>query len=240
MKISIIIPAFNESKKIEKDIRAGTDFLRVNNFTGELIVVDDGSTDGTSQTAEAVLLSSPVSLRVIRNEQHRGKGFAVRTGVNTAKGEIIMFADSGLCIPYQFVLKGIQMLELGNCDIAHGSRKLKDSVIITGQPLHRRMIAKIFRWIFIIYLKVPKELTDTQCGFKIYKKHAAQKLYDECVTDGFLFDIEIILRARKHKYLIKEFPVEWRIDPDSRLLAFRNSYRVLKELITIRRLTTKL
>jgi len=240
MNISIIIPAFNESKKIGRDIKSAEDFIKKNNFHGEILVVDDGSKDDTAGAAKAVEISPQIPLRVIRYEPHRGKGYAVRTGMKSAKGDYIVFADSGLCVPYNYVLTGLKILESEDFDIAHGSRKLKESKIIRRQPLVRRIIPKVFRWIFIHWLNVPSELTDTQCGFKVYKGDVARKLYEQCVTDGFLLDIEIILRAQKQGYRIKEFPVEWTADPDSRLSVIKNSFGVLRELIKIKRSLSKL
>ena len=97
----------------------------------------------------------------------------------------------------------------------------------------------MFHWFVIHYMKVPAEYTDTQCGFKIYKGDAARHLYGECITDGFIFDIEIILRARKEGYHIQEFPIDWTCDPDSRLSPTRNLRRVLTELWTIRQIMSE-
>lgn len=240
MFISIIIPAFNESTKIERDIISAAEFFEKNDIRGEIIVVDDGSTDNTSETAQNVKLSSRSSLQIICYEEHRGKGYAVRTGMTSSKGDYVLFADSGVCVPFDYILTGLEILKSGGFDIAHGSRKLKDSIIIEKQPLLRRVIAWIFRRIFIHWLKIPAELTDTQCGFKIYKGDVARNLYGQCVTDGFLFDIEIIKRAVKEDYRIKEFGIEWRIDPDSRLSVRKNSIGVLKELAAMKRLLSEL
>ena len=240
MKISIIIPALNESKKIERDIETAAEFIERNDFQGEIIIVDDGSSDSTADVAKSVDVPGKISLHVIRYVPHRGKGYAVRTGMKSALGEYILYADSGLCIPYDHALKGLRILESGDFDSAHGSRKLPDSTLIQQQPLIRRLISKIFRWIFIHWLYIPSELTDTQCGFKVYKGDAARNIYAQCSTDGFLFEIEIILRSLKQGYRIKEFPVEWTSDPDSRLSAAKNSFGVIWELIAIKRLLSDL
>ncbi|MCP4727029.1 MAG: glycosyltransferase [bacterium] len=236
MDISIIIPAYNEEHKIGNDVKAAGDFILKNNFSGEIIVVDDGGEDSTSEAARKVELSPGVELNVIRYEQHRGKGYAVRKGMLEAKGKYVLFADSGLCVPYDYVLAGLKLLESEGVDIAHGSRKLPDSIIIKKQPPFRRIVPLIFRGIFIHWLHIPSELTDTQCGFKIYERETARLLYDQCITEGFLFDVEVILRARKQDFKIREFPVEWKIDPDSRLSITGHAFGVLKELIALKRL----
>ena len=236
MDISIVIPAFEESNKIASDVKAAAEFLDDNHFTGQIIVVDDGSKDNTAQAAKDVEISPRVQLNVIRYEQHRGKGYAVRQGIKQSSGEYVMFADSGCCVPYKDILRGLDLLKSGECDIAHGSRKIRGCHIEKAQSLYRRICSKLFHWFVIHYMKIPIELTDTQCGFKIYRGEVARDLYGQCITDGFAFDIEIIIRAQKQGYRIKEFPIDWTGDPDSRLSPTRSSWRILSELLTIRRI----
>jgi len=233
--LSIIIPAFEESKKIARDIREATAFLKDNGIAGEIIVIDDGSQDGTATEAEKVPPTVGIPCRVFRLPANRGKGFAVRMGMAQAIGDYVMFADSGCCVPYHNVLTGLEMLEEGICDIAHGSRKMKGCRIHRPQSGLRKLCSRAFRWFVNVWLKIPPHLTDTQCGFKIYRRDVARKLYGECVTDGFTFDVEIIMRAHRYGYRIKEFPVEWTCDCDSRITIRRTSWRVLLELINIRR-----
>jgi dolichyl-phosphate beta-glucosyltransferase len=250
MDISIVIPAFEESKKIAQDIAEAAGFLETHNLTGQIIVVDDGSRDNTAETAknawnirrsmrvaghQNVGEDNPVQLDVIRYEKHRGKGYAVRTGIKQSSGNYVMFADSGSCVPYEDTLRGLEMLKNDACDIAHGSRKMRGCRIEKTQSLYRRACSAIFHWLVIHDMKIPTELTDTQCGFKMYKGDVARHLYGEAVTDGFTFDIEIIMRAKKEGYRIREFPIDWTCDRDSRLSPTRSSWQVLSELLRIRR-----
>ena len=241
MNLSIVIPAFEESKKISADIEVAAKFLESNHLEGEIIVVDDGSKDNTSEAAKkaAADLSAGISLKVIRYDEHRGKGYAIRAGMKETSSEYVMFADSGCCVPYGNALEGLNMLKSGVCNIAHGSRKMRESQIKKAQSLYRRICSAIFHWLMIYVMKIPSEFTDTQCGFKIYKGDVARKLYSQCVTDGFMFDVEIIMRAQKQGYRIKEFPVEWTCDRDSRLSPRRSLRKVISELISIKQALTK-
>jgi dolichyl-phosphate beta-glucosyltransferase len=239
MDLSIVIPVFEESRKIARDVKEAANFLSSHQLESEIIIVDDGSRDGTSETAKNIEIPQGVKLEVIRYEQHHGKGYAVRTGVSQSKGDYVMFADSGCCVPYQNAFAGLDLIKNGSCDIAHGSRKMSGSHIEKAQTFYRRICSKIFHWFVVHDLKIPVEFTDTQCGFKIYKGDVARLLYSECVTDGFMFDIEVIIRALKKGYKIREFPIDWTCDPDSRLSPSRSSWKILAEIFNIRRTMSK-
>lgn len=217
MDFSIIIPAFNEGDKIATDVLAASEFLSEHFDSGEIIVIDDGSMDDTAKNAEAPTPNG-VTLHVISYEDNRGKGYAVRRGILESKGDIVMFADSGLCIPYENALRGLKLMQSDVCDIAHGSRKRPDSVIVKEHLKSRQISSMLFLWFLRTWMKLPKHLTDTQCGFKMYKGDVGREIYGECKNDGFIFDIETILRAAQKGYRIEEFPVEWTADTDSRLV----------------------
>ena len=237
MDLSIIIPAYEEQNKITRDIREAAAFLHTNKLTGEIIVVDDGSEDQTADAARSVEPELPngCSLEVIRND-HRGKGYAVRTGILRSKGEYVMFADSGSCTPYENALRGLKLMRQGHCDIALGSRKLSDSHIRIPQSLYRRFCSRMFHWFMIIFMRIPGVYTDTQCGFKMYRGSVARSLYEQCVTEGFMFDVEILLRAKKRGITIREFPIEWTCDRDSRVAPMHNSLAILVELRRIKKI----
>jgi dolichyl-phosphate beta-glucosyltransferase len=235
MDLSIVIPAFEEGHKIARDVTAAARFLQAHDLRGEILVVDDGSGDNTAEAAGSAPVAAGVERRVIRNQSHRGKGCGVRTGMMQTTGQYTMFADCGLCIPYDNVLAGLALLKDGTCDLAHGSRRHIQSAILRGQPWHRRFLSRAFKATVRTMLGVPRNLTDTQCGFKVYRGDVARELYGQCATDGFLFDIEIILRAARKGYRISEFPVQWVCDPDSRLSVARTPWPVLAELLALRR-----
>ena len=144
-----------------------------------------------------------------------------------------MFADAGLCVPYEIATLGLSMLELDMCDVAHGSRRMRGSVL-RAQPLYRRMGSLAYKMVVHTGMGVPRWISDTQCGFKIYRREAARELYADLLTDGFMFDVEIILRALRRNYRILEFPVLWSNDADTRYDPVKGTIRNLKELARIR------
>jgi len=230
MDISIIIPVYEESNKIAHDIHAAAAFLELQLSAGEIIIVDDGSKDNTAAVASNVEVAPEITRHVIRYQEHRGKGCAVRTGIKNSSGDIVMFVDSGLCVPYANALSGLRMIKNGICDIAHGSRLLPGSKIVKPHRWSRQFSSWLFRKLLKVWMHIPADLTDTQCGFKMYQGEIARALYNQCTTDGFMFDIEIILRALKQGYRIKEFPIDWTADHDSRLSQMRMPLHVLSEL----------
>lgn len=240
MDMSIIIPVFNESAKIAKDICAAAAFLNDNHMEGQIIVVDDGSVDDTAKSARDAEADIPKeTMLVVIQTEHRGKGHAVRRGMEVSRGDYVMFADSGACVPFASTLQGLQLIKAKECDIAHGSRKMKDCHIKRRQSMFRRMCSRVFHRLVIKDMGIPAELTDTQCGFKIYRGEVGRHLYSECITDGYTFDIEVVLRALKEGYQIKEFAIDWVCDPDSRLTPVRNVCQIVRELLRIRRKVVK-
>jgi dolichyl-phosphate beta-glucosyltransferase len=235
MYLSIVIPVYNEEQKIRHDIRAASGFLLGQGLSGEIIVVDDGSTDRTSEVALNTPVDEGVNLKITGYKEHTGKGKAVKTGIMEAASDFVIFIDSGSCVPYENITRGINLLNAGEGEIAHGSRFLDESMIKRSRTPFRKLVSFLFRKFIRILSRIPRNLTDTQCGLKIYPREIAHGLYAECITDGFLFDIEIILRAREKGYRILEFPIEWTSDPDSRLSVGSTFLSIFTELRTIRR-----
>ena len=235
MDLSIVIPTLNEEHKIDKDVEENARFLHENGLSGEIIIVDDGSTDNTAKVASSVKVPSDVKLNVIRYEPNRGKGYAIRMGMKETHGDYTMFADSGLCIPLNTIKTGINLMQSGTCDIAHASRRHPRSVIRHSASLRRKILSLAFRTLIPTLMGIQTRTTDTQCGFKMYRGPIARELYEACRTDGFMFDIEIILRAEKKGYSIAEFPVEWTADRDTRIRIGRTAERMFGELWAIKR-----
>lgn len=233
MDLSIIIPAYNESTKIEKDIFAADEFIKKNFESGEIIVVDDGSQDDTAEIVAECQNQGESVVHLLKLGENSGKGIAVRNGVSISKGEIVLYADAGLTVPFTDGLTGINLIKNNECDIANGSRKMTGSKIIKEQDLDRKIISKFFGKFVKLFLNIPKEMTDTQCGFKVYNGDVARDLYSKLETPGFLFEIEIIILAIQKGYTILEFPVTWKCDRDSRISIKKSSKNVAKEFINL-------
>ena len=225
--VSVVIIARNEEANLKRCLPAVI-------FSDDILVVDDGSDDETVHIAQNVSVPDSVKLDVIETPGHRGKGHAVKTGILRAKGNIVLFVDSGSCVSYDEILSGIDLIRSGRGDIAHGSRHLPESQILNPQNLSRRISSALFRWFVRFYLDVPSHLTDTQCGLKLYRGDVAHKLYKACATEGFMFDVEVIYRAQQAGYQILEFPIHWYSDPDSRLSLSKAVFSVIKELRRIK------
>ena len=232
LDLSIIIPAYKEANKIKQDIQAAAKFLEAQRIAGEILLVDDGSPDNTVETAKALEKDFP-ALKVLSYSPNRGKGYALRYGISHSKGRNVMFADAGLCVPYDIAAIGLTMLDLRMCDMAIGSRRMRGS-IRREQPLYRRIGSKVYSLVIHTLMGVPLYISDTQCGFKIYQGNVARCLYASAFTDGFMFDIEIILRALADGYQILEFPVLWSNDADTRFNPLRGTWRLFLELVAIR------
>jgi len=233
--LSIIIPAFNEQSKIERDILAADHFLTSEAITGQIIIVDDGSTDETVKIAQKTAKTIRAECFIEALGQNRGKGCAVRTGILKSQGDYVLFADSGVCIPFAEVKIGLDLISSGQCQIAHGSRKLSSCNIVRPQSLYRKICSKLFHWFLIYDIKRLGALTDTQCGFKVYRGDIARKLYTKSKIERFMFDIEIILLASTEGYTIREFAVDWTCDPDSRLKPTSEVFSLLRDLMKLKR-----
>ena len=230
MHLTIIIPVWNEASKITSDVREIVKFVSETIYEIELLVVDDGSKDNTAQIAKEISVPDSMTYRIISYSPHRGKGFAVRKGISESTGSYVMFMDSGGNVPVEYIKSGLKRIEDNDYDILNGSRYLPDSIIKKNLIWYRQVTSTLFRVFVKKYLNLPKYVTDTQCGFKFFRGEVVRELIQLCKSDGFIFDLEIILLALKKEYEICEFPIEWRCDRDSRLSLLRSLFPILRDL----------
>ncbi|PKN02066.1 MAG: glycosyl transferase family 2 [Elusimicrobia bacterium HGW-Elusimicrobia-1] len=230
MNISVIIPAFNEEKRLGPTIERMLAYLAADGGDFEILVVDDGSADGTAAVAESFAARGKV--RLIRSDVNRGKGFSVKRGVEEARMEFILFSDADLSTPIEELSKLKSSLDGADADMAAGSRAATGADVALHQPFYREMMGKVFN-------KIARTLTfgrikDSQCGFKLFRKNAAKKLFALSRIDGFAFDAEIIFLAQKKGFGVVEVPVRWINNPNTRVSAVRDSVKMLVELVRIR------
>ncbi|OGS24034.1 MAG: hypothetical protein A2314_02640 [Elusimicrobia bacterium RIFOXYB2_FULL_50_12] len=232
-QISIVIPAYNESGRISLTLEKIINYFRASNAAFEIIVVDDGSADGTADVARSVCdrLSFPV--KIIADRPNRGKGCAVKTGMLAANGEYVLFTDADLSTPIE-EFAGMKKEIDGGCDIVIGSRALKDSLIALRQPFYREWMGKIFN--LFMRLIVGLNYRDTQCGFKLFNRRAATGVFGDMLTSNFAFDVEALLIAQRRGFKIKELPVKWLNSPVSRVHILRDSFAMFSRLLALRRL----
>lgn len=232
MYLSVIIPAYNQEKNIEKTIRSIFSYLKDKNIEHEIIVVTDGSTDRTADIVR--LLKTELStLELIELENNRGKGFAVKTGMLKARGNFRLFTDADNATTIDHIEKMMPYFKEGY-GIVIASIAVKGYNVAAGsEPLWRRIFGKLGN-LFIQIMAVPG-IHDTQRGFKIFIAAAADKIYPKITIDRWGFDIEVLALARKLGYKIKEVPVNWKNDPNNasrpRLSAY---FQVLMETVKIR------
>ncbi len=201
--ISIIIPAYNEEALIASTLDGLQTYLSTRPERYEIIVVDDGSQDRTIDRVRQWQECNRVELRLLANQQNRGKGFSVRRGVLESRGQFIIFTDADLPYELQAIDGFLKTLQNG-CDLAIGSRVLPGSQV-KGVPLVRYASGQVFSW--MVQAVLFHGLPDTQCGFKSFKADAAKEIFRRLTIDGFGFDVELLYVARKQKFAIQPVPV---------------------------------
>jgi dolichyl-phosphate beta-glucosyltransferase len=233
-EVSIVIPAFDEHERLGDSLRKIQAYVLGSNFSAEIIVVDDGSSDKTADIAEAVLAECPnVISHVIRYEENRGKGCAVRTGLLTSQAGIALFTDADLSTPIEELSKLIDPIRSGEFDVTFGSRALDRSLIGTHQPWRREQGGKVMNFVIRTMSRLP--FSDTQCGFKAFSMEKFRPLLDVMTIDRFGFDVEFLFVANYNGLRLREIPVRWNNVEGSKVSVFRDTRRMFFELAQIRR-----
>ncbi len=212
--LSIIIPAYNEEKRISKTIEDICSFLDREQILSEVLVVDDGSKDKTAKVAED-LSKKYSNLKIISYIKNRGKGGAVKAGVMSARGDFIVFLDADNSTPIIEIKRMIEKISQGY-EVVIGSRKIQGAEIIKPQPLIRRILGNGFN-IFVKIILGLSDYSDTQCGFKGFQKDVAKNIFSKAKITGFAFDTELLCIAKNLNYKILEMPVSWRDEQQSTL-----------------------
>jgi dolichyl-phosphate beta-glucosyltransferase len=230
--LSVVIPSFNERNRLPPTVVAVEKYLRESNRRSELIIVDDGSSDGTADVVDHMIRQG-FKLHLLRHDHNRGKGAAVRTGMLAATGKVVLFTDADLSTPIADVESLLSAITAG-ADVAIGSRALDRSLIEVHQPWIRDRMGRVFN-LFVQAVLLPG-LKDTQCGFKAFRRGVARDLFGATLAEGFDFDAEVLYRARRSGLAIREVPVHWRNNPDTRVNALVDSPKMLLALFRIRRI----
>tara|TARA_Y100000294_G_scaffold140302_1_gene134015 strand:+ start:297 stop:1049 length:753 start_codon:yes stop_codon:yes gene_type:complete len=229
--LSIIIPGYNEEKRLPTALKVLDNYLQKQNYLSEVIIVSDGSTDETKRVAEEFRWSTP-RCRVFEYFPNKGKGAAVKLGMLEARGDINLFMDADLSVPVDFIEKCLIEINKGN-GVVIGSRALNKSRIIEGQSFLRQTLGKMYGILLNKFTGLG--IKDTQCGFKMFTSEATERLFPVLFCVNQLFDAEILLLAKSYNISIVEVPVDWYHDGDTRLsYSFSNSIWVLKELLKLR------
>jgi glycosyltransferase involved in cell wall biosynthesis len=233
--LSIVIPAYNESARIGKTLREVVAYLEDQPGGGEVIVVDDGSKDDTSQVAEAVFNERPargVEGRVIRVEPNRGKGNAVRTGLLAARNTVAAFFDADLSMPVTETPKLVEPIRSGQYDVVFGSRALDRRLIGTHQPWTREQSGRIFNFVMRRLTGLP--FKDTQCGFKAFRMDVCRSVVEGALIDRFGFDVELLFIAHRAGLRMLEYPVRWN-DVAGGSVSFKTGLQGFGELREVQR-----
>lgn len=230
--LSLVIPAFNEERRLPNTLQTVQRYLAIRRFPAEVLVVVEPSSDATLQVAEAARRNFP-ALRVIANSVHRGKGHAVRTGMLEARGQLIFFTDADLSTPLSDLEAALEIFEKEPpVDVIVGSRRHPDSQIVRRQSWIREGMGQMFNR--IVRLVAGVDLEDTQCGFKGFRQTAAREIFSRQRINGFSFDVEVLLLARAMGFLVREMPVHWSNSPESNVNVIRDSLKMLIEVLPMR------
>ena len=228
--LSVVVPCFNEEQRLPRTIEQVERFLDARHADYELILVDDGSADGTRHVMDAAAAAHD-SVRIEALPRNRGKGRALAVGVAGAKGDEILLTDADLSTPIEELDKLQAALDAG-AGVAIASRALRGSRVEVSQPIYRVLMGKAFN--LIVQAVLLPGIWDTQCGFKLFRADVAREVFAGLSTDGFGYDPEVLYRARKRGVKIAEVPVVWRNSAPTKVSPVRSSLDMLKHVIRVR------
>lgn len=225
----MVIPAYNEETRIVESLGGIVTYLTGRGAEFEIVVVNDGSTDRTADAVERAAADDD-RIRLLNNDRNRGKGYSVRRGVKASRGDVILFSDADLSTPIEEFEKLARFLDTNELVIA--SRSLPDSNVVVHQPFYREFMGRIFN--MIVRILLVRGIIDTQCGFKLMTRRAAECIFARTRINSFSFDVEVILIAKKHGISVKDIPVRWIDSKGSRVHPIRDSAYMLLDLLRIK------
>lgn len=231
MTLTVVVPAYNEATRLGRSLPVLLDHLRALPEACRVVVVDDGSTDGTADAVRALMTAHP-ELDLLSLTRQQGKGAAIRAGMLASQSDVVGFMDADLSTSLDHISQAVTELERG-ADVVIGSRALPTSHTVTAQPTYRRVGARVFREITRVIGAVPNT-PDAQCGFKFFRGAVAYDLFVSTVINRWMFDLEILRLAVYRNYKLAQIPVEWTNDPDSRLRLTIDTLRMIRDLARIR------
>jgi dolichyl-phosphate beta-glucosyltransferase len=236
-QLSLVIPAFNEAKRLPESLLAVRRFCETLALPSEVLIIVEKSTDETLELAEQALAKQE-NFRVIGSPVHRGKGSAVRRGMLEATGDYIFYMDADLSVPLREIETFVAFFDDNpQFSVLVGNRQHASSQILKRQGLVRRSLGQLFN--LGVRRLIGLELKDTQCGFKAFRREAALAIFSRQKLDGFAFDVEVLLLARKLGYCVADLPVQWINSPQSKVNVFIDSSRMLLDCIRVRRLVDR-
>jgi dolichyl-phosphate beta-glucosyltransferase len=232
MHHSIIIPAYNEADRILPYLRRIAEYMRGRGGLFEVLVVDDGSIDATSSIVSALTTSVP-EISLLRLSDRRGKGAAVRRGMQAAAGQLQLFADADGATPIEELPRLEQAIEQG-ADLAIGSRALASRLpeFSVHARLHRTVLGSLFNT--AVRQGGIQNIADTQCGFKLFRRSVAQDLFSVATIDGYGLDLELLYVAQRRGYRVAEVPINWTDQPGSKVRVWRDGFLMMRELARVR------
>lgn len=228
--ISIVIPAYNESARLGPTLDRVLGFVQEEAWDAEVIVVDDGSRDGTADIANGYSARTR-NVRLLQNPGNRGKGYSVRNGVLNARGAIVLFTDADLSSPIEEARKLLEAIEAG-ADVAIGSRWVRSELQTQRQSTARQLMGRAFNLLLRLLLRL--DFKDTQCGFKAFRRSAAKALFPLQKIEGWGFDPEILFLARRLGLRVAEVPVLWGHDDRTRIHPLADGAKMALEMLRIR------
>jgi len=231
IRYSIIVPAYNEAERLGSSLQRMLAYIEESRWASEIIVVNDGSRDGTAAVVKEFAERNPI-VRLIENPGNRGKGYSVRNGMMSASGQFLLFTDADLSSPIEEAPKLFAPIESGAADVAIGSRYLQSELQMRKQPMHRRMLGRAFNLALRMILGL--SYVDTQCGFKAFNRKAVSAVFPNMKIERWGFDPEILFLAKRYGLRVVEVPVSWAHDHRSKISPLRDGTRMLGELMRVR------